>query len=113
MCREVARIAVAGPQQIRHRAYLTTLRWAPRSMAPSSVAILASTTSPCCRYFELLACRLKKAFHFIAGGSSEPMISTGLGGALSAVPTGVPVSTRSPAVRFWNRASACSASRGL
>ena len=66
-------------------------------MAPSSVAILAPRLAGR-RYFELLACRLKNAFHFIAGGSKEPMISTGLGGALSAVPTGVPVSTRSPAV---------------
>ena len=81
-------------------------------MAPSSVATLTSTTSPCCRYFGLLAWRLKNAFHLIAGGNSEPMISTGLGGALSAVPAGVPVNTRSPAARSWNRVSDCSACSG-
>jgi len=32
-----------------------------------------------------------------AGGSSAPMIPIGLGGALSAVPTGVPVKTKSSA----------------
>ena len=35
----------------------------------------------------------------VAGGSSAAMISTGLGGALRAVPTGVPVSSRSPGSR--------------
>ena len=32
------------------------------------------------------------------------MIATGFGGALSAVPTGVPVSSRSPGSSRWNRA---------
>ena len=73
-------------------------------MTPSSVATAASTTSPSRRYFGFLACRLKNAFHFIAGGNSEPMISIGLGGADSAVPTGVPVKTRSPGSSRWNRA---------
>ena len=40
------------------------------------------------------------------------MISTGFGGALSAVPSGVPVRSRSPASSRWNRLSACSASSG-
>src|SRR6478672_2152200 len=96
----------------RH-AYFTAVRWVPRSIAPSSVATVASTTSPCWRYLGFLAARLKKAFHLTAGGSNEPMISTGFGGALSAVPTGVPVITRSPALRRWNRESACSACSGL
>ena len=34
---------------LRGHLYTTTLRWTPRSMAPSSVAMLASTTSPSCR----------------------------------------------------------------
>ena len=34
---------------LRAHLYTTTLRWTPRSMAPSSVAMLASTTSPSCR----------------------------------------------------------------
>ena len=95
----------------RH-AYFTAVRWVPRSIAPSSVATVASTTSPCWRYLGFLAARLKKAFHLTAGGNNEPMISTGFGGALSAVPTGVPVITRSPASRRWNRESACSACTG-
>ena len=52
------------------------------------------------------ACRLKNAFHFVAAGSSEAMISTGLAGALSAVPTGVPVRSRSPGSSRWNRLNA-------
>src|SRR5581483_11626842 len=93
--------------------YLTTLRCVPRSIAPSSVDTPASTTSPSCRYFGLLACRLKNAFHFTAGGSSEPMISSGFGGALSAVPIGVAVRMRSPAARSWKRVNDCSAASGL
>ena len=56
-----------------------------------------------------LAWRLKNAFHLTAGGSSDPMISISFGGALSAVPAGVPVMMRSPAARSWNRASDSSA----
>src|SRR5690349_11781181 len=58
-----------------HFANRTMLRCVPRSIAPSSVATLASTTSPSCRYLGLPAWRLKKAFHFRAGGSSDPMTS--------------------------------------
>ena len=58
----------------------------------------ASTTSPCVQVLGVAwPGRLKNTFHLTAGGSRLPMISTGFGGALSAVPTGVPVSTRSPA----------------
>src|SRR5208282_2233664 len=93
-------------------AYLTTVRWVPRSIAPSSVATVASIMSPSCRYFGFLAWRAKKAFHFTAGGRNEARIWAGFGGALRAVPTGVPVSSRSPASRRWNRVSACSVSTG-
>ncbi len=64
------------------------------------------------KYFGFLACRLKNAFHFTAGGSSEPMISIGFGGRTQRGPTGVPVNMRSPAVRSWNRVSDCSACSG-
>src|SRR3984885_4180012 len=62
--------------------YLTTLRCAPRSIAPSSVATAASTTSPWRRYFGFLAWVEKKVFHFSWSGSSDPMIWTGFGGGL-------------------------------
>ena len=117
-----AGLGVAGPQQLfarrgghrfgGHRAYLTTVRWVPRSIAPSSVATLASTTSPSFRYLGLRAWPRKKSFHLVAAGSSEATISTGFGGALSAVPTGVPVSSRSPGSSRWKRVSACSAWTG-
>ena len=70
-------------------AYLTAVRWVPRSIAASSVPTVASTKSPCFRYLSFFDWLLKNAFHFNAGGRSAPMISMGLGGALSAVPTGV------------------------
>ena len=81
-------------------------------MAPSSVPTDASITSPLRRYFGLRAWLLKNAFHFTAGGSSEAMNAMGFGGALSAVPTGVPVRIKSPAARSWNRLSDCSACTG-
>src|SRR6202012_1961825 len=105
-------IAGTAVGRLGHNAYLTTLRCEPRSITPSSVATAASTRSPPRRYLGFLACRLKTPFHFTAGGSSEPMISIGLGGADSAVPTGVPVKTRSPASRRWNRGRACNACTG-
>ena len=80
-------------------------------MAPSSVATVSSTTSPCFRYFGFLACRLKNAFHLMAGGSSDPMISTGFGGALSAVPAGRPRHdeiARGEILESGERLSACS-----
>ena len=40
-------------------------------------------------------------------------VSIGFGGALSAVPTGVPVRITSPAARSWNRVSDCSACTGV
>ena len=90
---------------------LTTVRCRPRSIAPSSVPMATSTTSPCLRYLGFWACRWKKSFHFSAGGRNAAMISTGFGGALRAVPTGVPVRSRSPGSSRWNRLSACSASQ--
>src|SRR3954468_5459368 len=98
-------------EELRH-AYFTGVRWVPRSRAPSSVATASSTTSPCWRYLSLRACCLKNAFHLTAGGNRLEIIWTGFGGALRAVPTGVPVMMRSPAFRFWNRVRACRACRG-
>ena len=69
---------------------------------------MASTTSPSFRYLGLRAWPRKKIFHLVAAGSSEATNWTGFGGALSAVPTGVPVSTRSPGSSRWKRVSACS-----
>ena len=46
------------------------------------------------------------------GRQSAAMISTGLGGALSAVPSGVPVRTTSPTSRRWKRLNACRAATG-
>ena len=111
---EVARPVVRRPEEVAHHALLTTVRCRPRSMAPSSVPMATSTTSPCLRYLGFLACRWKKSFHFSAGGRNAAMSSTGFGGALRAVPAGVPVRSRSPASRRWNRLNACSASeRGV
>ena len=93
------------------RRLLTTVRCRPRSIAPSSVPMATSTTSPCLRYLGFWACRWKKSFHFSAGGRNAAMISTGFGGALRAVPSGVPVRSRSPGSSRWNRLSACSASQ--
>jgi hypothetical protein len=50
--------------------YFTTVRCAPRSIAPSSVATAASMVSPWRRYFGFLACREKKIFHFSWSGTS-------------------------------------------
>jgi len=47
-----------------------------------------------------------------ADGSSEVSRASGLAGADSAVPTGVPVRIRSPGSRRWNRESACNARSG-
>ena len=72
----------------------------PRSMAPSSVATLSLHDVAVPEVLGVLGLPLEEGLPLHAGGSSEPMISTGFGGALSAVPTGVPVSTRSPAVEL-------------
>ena len=79
---------------------------------PSSVPMAISTTSPSLRYFGFLAWLLKNSFHLVAAGSSELMSCTGFAGALNAVPTGVPVSSRSPGSSRWNRLNATSASSG-
>src|SRR5271166_1038355 len=92
--------------------YLTTLRCVPRSILPSSVLIVASTTSPWCRYFVFLAWPAKNIFHLTSSGNRPTSFCTGFGGADSAVPTGVPVNTRSPADSCWNRASAATAWTG-
>ena len=44
------------------------LRWTPRSMAPSSVATVASTTSPSCRYGVLLELRGQESARSITLG---------------------------------------------
>ena len=69
-------------------AYLTTLRCVPRSILPSSVATVVSTTSPSCRYLAFLACAEKNIFHLTCSGSRPTIFCTGFGGADSAVPTG-------------------------
>src|ERR1700758_2292858 len=90
-------------------AYLTRLRCVPRSILLSSVAMLASTTSPSCRYFVFLAWPAKNIFHLTSSGNRLTIFCTGFGGADRAVPTGVPVNTRSAADSSWNPASASSA----
>src|SRR6478752_9508862 len=92
--------------------YLTRLRWVPRSILPSSVAMLASTTSPSCRYLVFLSWPAKNIFHLRSSGSRPTSFCTGFGGADRAVPTGVPVITRSPADSCWKRANPVSASIG-
>src|SRR4029079_11102086 len=93
-------------------AYLTTLRCVPRSILLSSAAMLASTTSPSCRYLVFLAWPAKNILHLRSSGSRPTSFCTGFGGADRAVPTGVPVITRSPADSCWKRASAANAWTG-
>jgi hypothetical protein len=56
-----------------------------------------------------LAWRWRKSRHFRSGGRSPDRRSTGIGGALSAVPPGVPVSSKPPGSMVWKRASRVSA----
>src|SRR6185295_20366146 len=58
-------------------AYPTRLRCAPRSILPSSVAMLASTTSPSCRYLGFLACPAKNILHLTSTGSRPTSFWTG------------------------------------
>jgi hypothetical protein len=74
--------------------------------------MVAVTTSPSCRYRGLRACRWKNSRHFVAGGSRAPSFSMTFGGAVSAVPPGVPVSSRSPAASGWNLDSSVNACAG-
>src|SRR6476659_1390938 len=91
---------------LRGHLYTTTLRWTPRSMAPSSVAMLASTTSPSCRYAGFFSnCAVRNAPRSMSPLGVTPC-------RVSAVPTGVPVNRMSPASTFWNFDSACSACTG-
>ena len=55
---------------------------------------------------------LKNSFHRVAGGSIPASFPAILPGAFSAVPPGVPVSSRSPGAIGWNRDSKVSACAG-
>ena len=90
---------------------MTVLVCVPRSRRPSGQAIVAVITSPSCRYRGLAASCLKNSFHLVAGGSRPASRSMIFGGAFSAVPPGVPVSSRSPGAIGWNRDSRVSAWR--
>jgi hypothetical protein len=78
---QIAQLLKRVPQQIGCHAYLTAVRWVPRSIAPSSVATESSMMSPFCKYFGLFAWRLKNAFYSTVGGSGEAI---GFGGAVAA-----------------------------
>src|SRR6476469_2916741 len=71
---------------------------------------LDEITAP--QVLRVLVLAFEEQLPFGAAGRRELMIWAGFGGALSAVPTGVPVSSRSPGSRRWNRLRACSASNG-
>ena len=57
---EVARAVVRRPEEVAHHALLTTVRCRPRSMAPSSVPIATSTTSPCLEVLGVLGLALEE-----------------------------------------------------
>src|SRR4029453_14265585 len=83
----------------------TTVRWVPRSSAPSWVAIDAVITSPALRCAWLRCWGEKKPLHLSGVGSNCPSFSTTAGGARRAVPPGVPVRNRSPGSSGWNPGS--------